>query len=200
MRQSARPQCPSKRSPTAERGRSGLGGSGRGSRAGHWDPSSCPRRPHRRSALPAGDAGRQRGPGFGDARTARRKGLRVGAAGAGKSRSDGSTGRAEKRRRMLILAAARDKLQEAGRRTGVRGEDGTQRPLSETRRDTLAARRLPVLRPQGLGRGARTGLRAEPRTCRRGSPGSGTLPAALPAGPSPSCRWKPRGRVRAPSP
>lgn len=48
--------CPSKRSPTAERGRSGLGGSGRGSPVGHWDPSSRPRRPHRRSALPAGDA------------------------------------------------------------------------------------------------------------------------------------------------
>ena len=57
------------------------------------------------------------------------------------------------------------------------------RPLSETGRDTLVARGLLVLRPQGLGRGAGTGSRAEPRTCRRALSGPGTPPAALPAGP-----------------
>lgn len=60
---------------------------------------------------------------------------------------------------------------------------GRVRPLNETWRDTLAARRLLVLRPQGLGRGARTGSRAEPRTCRSALSGPGTPPAALPAGP-----------------
>lgn len=91
---------------------------------------------------------------------------------------------AEKRRRMLIPGPRRGinfRKRVGGRAFAERM--GRVRPLSETRRDTLAARRLPVLRPQGLGRGARTGLRAEPRTCRRGSPGSGTPPAALPAGP-----------------
>lgn len=60
---------------------------------------------------------------------------------------------------------------------------GRVRPLNETGRDTLVARSLLVLRPQGLGRGARTGSRAEPRTCKRALSGPGTPHAALPAGP-----------------
>lgn len=191
--QSAHSYCPSKRSPTAERRRSGLGGSGRGSRVtGILHPVRGARTaarappPFRSPPLgaPSWGRGHRRGPEPGDARTARPKGLRVGVRG-GKGRTGAMEARdAEKRRRMLIPGPRRGRNFRKRVGGGAFAERmGRVRPLNETRRDTLAASTVLVLRPQGLGRGARTGSQAEPRTYKRARPGPGTPPAALPAGP-----------------
>lgn len=103
--------------------------------SGHWNPSSHPRRAHRRprtatlrlnparrsqlgTRTPAGTWARGRAHGSPKGAAGR------GSRGAGKNRSDGSTGCGEEAKNADSWAVAQEKLQEAGRRRGVRGEDG----------------------------------------------------------------------------
>lgn len=107
-----------------------------------------------------------------------------------------STGRGEEAKDADSWAAARGRLQEAGRRTGVQRRGWDVCTAAERQEGHVSGPQTSSPPTSGLVRGARTGLRAEPERAEEGAQ-FGTLPRRCPRGPSPSCRWKPRGRVRA---
>lgn len=177
--------------------RSGLGGSGRvsGGSPGILRPVRGVRHAARRSRPGDADAGGDLG---GDARTARRKGLPgSGVRGGREEPGDGSTGRGGKEAKDAdSWAAARINFR---KRVGGRAfaeRMGRVRPLSETRRDTLAARRLQSSDLRAWAAVLEPGCGLSPERAEEEPRFRDPSRGAARGAPSPSCRWKPRGRVR----